>query len=68
MCHDLFFRFQSHSSEAVSSIIDRSSRFGKTQVLLCRDNTDSVGVSLSSAPALNTDDHISFVQDAQING
>ena len=55
-------------SKFAISILDWPSQFGKTQVFLCRDNTNSIGVSLSSAPALNTDDHVSFVQDAKING
>ena len=66
--HILFFHFQVRSDGASSLIDDWPSNFTEAQVFLCRDDTDSVGVSLSSTPALNTDNHISFPEDAQTNG
>ena len=66
--HEPFIHFQLRSNEAASPIKDWSSQLAETQVLLCRDNTDSIGVSLSSAPALYTDNHISFTEDAKTNG
>ena len=44
------------------------SQLTEAQVLLCRNDTDGVGVSLPTAPALYTDNHFSFTENAQING
>ena len=68
MNHHLFVSLRVHSLKVVSLIQAKSSKFAETQVLFCGDNTNGIGVSLSSAPALNTDDHISFLENTQIDG
>lgn len=38
----------------------------QAEVLLSRDHTDGVGVALATAPALDTDDVVALVDDAEL--
>lgn len=40
----------------------------KTEIFLCRDNTDRVRVAHATTPALNTDYAVAFVKNTQPDG
>ena len=64
----IFSFISKHVALEVPLQLSRPSTFAEAQILLGRDDTDSIGVSLSSTPALYADNHVSFTEDTQTNG
>ena len=40
---------------------------GQTEVLLCRDHTNGVGMAHTTAPTLDTDNVVALINDTQLN-